>query len=68
MPQANAPASAAVRSRTGNGARSGRPGCGRRFAQAERYALLARMKRHARTASHPLTRRAMDQTTLTNGP
>ncbi len=61
MPQAMAAKSADVWSRTGNGARSGRPGIGRRFAQAARYALLARMKRQARTASHPPTRRATAQ-------
>ena len=58
MPQAMAARSAGVWSRTGNGARSGSPGCGRRRFHALRYALLAPMKRQARTASHPLTRRA----------
>ncbi len=58
MPQAMAARSADVWSRTGNGPRSGSPGCGRRRFHALRYALLARMKRQARKASHPLTRRA----------
>ena len=55
MPQCMAPASASVLSRTGKGARSGRPGSGRRLSQASRYALLARMKRQARTGSQPRT-------------
>ena len=55
MPQRMAPASASVLSRTGKGARSGRPGSGRRLSQASRYALLARMKRQARTGSQPRT-------------
>ena len=59
IPQAAAVRSAAVWRRTGNGARSGRPGIGRRFAQASRYALLARMKRQARRASHPRTCRTI---------
>ncbi len=66
MPQAMAARSAEVWSRTGKhapasepgGARSGSPGCGRRRFHALRYALLARMKRQARKASHPPTRRA----------
>ncbi len=58
MPQDMAARSAGVWSRTGNGARSGSPGCGRRRFHALRYALLARMKRQARKASHPPTRRA----------
>ncbi len=59
MPQAMAARSAAVWRRMGNGPRSGRPGIGRRFRHAVRYALLARMKRHALSASHPTTRRAI---------
>ncbi len=66
MPQRRAPVSAAVLSLTGNGARSGRPGVGLSRSHAARYALLARMKRQARAASHPLTRRAMCQVTLTS--
>ena len=59
MPQAMAARSTEVWSRTGKGARSGRPGGGKRRFQASRYALLARMKRQARRGSHPLTRRAI---------
>ena len=59
MPQAMAARSAEVWRRMGNGPRSGRPGIGRRFRHAVRYALLARMKRHALSASQPPTRRAI---------
>ena len=59
MPQRKAPLSVTVCKRTGKGARSGRPGCGRRFFHAARYSRLTRMKLQARRPSHPLTLRAI---------